>query len=215
MLLKSPPEPRSGLRSGFAAHPRLRIVPDLHLRIAAQIHPAVRVRHRLVFDHQFDVAELLLGGRIRPRAVVHQFALLHHPVLREFLALLLQVPLALLPLELHHQVRIQPVPAGQVLPIEDRAKPFRRRRIVRAQRRDREKNQSQRKRESEGRRGVSWGYRMEGSETRARTAPRGSSLGEILPESQRVSHELPATASAEQYFGSYVLENATARFGTA
>ena len=46
----------------------LRLVPNLHLRRTAQIDAAVRVRHRFVFDEQFDVAVLLANKRWLGRA---------------------------------------------------------------------------------------------------------------------------------------------------
>ena len=122
-------------------------VPDLDLRRAAQIDPAVGVRHGLVFDEQFDVAEFLVGRGIRSRAVVHQFAVLHGPVLRKLGALLLEIGFPLLALQLADRMGIQAIPPGEVLAIEDGPEALWRFRIGRAQRGDRKQTENE---EAEG-----------------------------------------------------------------
>ena len=98
-------------------------VPDLHLRRAAQVDAAVGLRHGLVFDAQFDVAELLVRRRVRAGAVVDQFAILDPPVLRKLGPLLGEVGLLLLACELGSVVRIQSIPAGEIPAVEMARKP--------------------------------------------------------------------------------------------
>ena len=56
------------------------VIPDLHLRTAAQINPRVGERHRLVFQQQFEVAVILFRRGVSTEAVVHQFLVLDIPV---------------------------------------------------------------------------------------------------------------------------------------
>jgi len=66
----------------------LGVVPNLHLRSAAQVDAAVGVGDGLVFELKFDVAELFIGGGVRTGADIDEFAFLDAPMLREFSALL-------------------------------------------------------------------------------------------------------------------------------
>ena len=59
----------------------LGVIPDLHLRAAAQIDAGVAQRHGLVLDEQLEVAVVLLGGGVIALAVVDQLAVLHAPML--------------------------------------------------------------------------------------------------------------------------------------
>ena len=43
-------------------------VPDLDLRLPAEVDARIGLRDRLIFDAEFDVAEFLVGRRIRARA---------------------------------------------------------------------------------------------------------------------------------------------------
>ena len=56
------------------------VVPDLHLRAAAQIDARIRQRHGLVLDQQLEIAVVLLRGGVSPLAVVDEFAILDGPV---------------------------------------------------------------------------------------------------------------------------------------
>ena len=106
-------------------------VPDLHLRRAAQVDAAIRFGDGLVFEAKLDVAEFRFRRGVRPGAVVDQLAVLDPPVLGEVGSLLLEVRLFLLSLELGGAVRVQPIPARQVLAVENRAKPGGRIRLFR------------------------------------------------------------------------------------
>ena len=55
-------------------------VPNLHLRYAAQVHPAVALGQRLVLEQQLEIAVVLVGGGIKAVAIIDQFAILHFPV---------------------------------------------------------------------------------------------------------------------------------------
>ena len=50
-------------------------VPNLDLRRASQIDPAVCFGNGFVFKVKFDVAELFIGGGVRPVTVVDEFAI--------------------------------------------------------------------------------------------------------------------------------------------
>jgi hypothetical protein len=65
----------------------LRVVPDLHLRDAAQVDAAVAERQHLVIDHQLEVAVVFVGGEVQAFAVVDELAVLHLPVRVDVIAL--------------------------------------------------------------------------------------------------------------------------------
>ena len=117
-------------------------IPDLHLGNAAEIDPRIGLRYGPVIDEEFEVAVVLLGGGIRPEAIVDQFAVLDVPVgllgrIADFKHRVLLIgsgPLAdlLLPLVGRHRQKLAVVeglaaaPAGEILAVEQRRESGRR-----------------------------------------------------------------------------------------
>ena len=67
---------------------RFGVIPNLHLRIAAQINATVGLRDRLIFEHEFEVAVVFVGGGVRPMPVIVKCAVLYAPLLQELSLLL-------------------------------------------------------------------------------------------------------------------------------
>src|SRR5690625_1726416 len=57
------------------------IIPDLHLRISAQINTAVGERNRFVFEQKLNISEFLVGRRVRSLAIVDKLPIFDRPVL--------------------------------------------------------------------------------------------------------------------------------------
>ena len=55
-------------------------IPNLHLRDAAEIHPAVSCGQCLVFDPKLEVAVILVGREIEPLAIIDQLSVLRTPM---------------------------------------------------------------------------------------------------------------------------------------
>jgi len=51
------------------------------LGVGPQIDAAVGFGNRFVIDQEFHVSIILVGGQVDAMAVVHQFAVLHRPML--------------------------------------------------------------------------------------------------------------------------------------
>jgi len=68
-----------GAESPLAAF--LRVIPNLNLRRCPQVDATVGFGNRLVFDQQFNVAEVFVGGQVSSIAVVDQIVANHRPVL--------------------------------------------------------------------------------------------------------------------------------------
>ena len=79
------------------------------------------MRHGFVVDEQLDVAELLVGGRIRTGAGVDEIAAIDAPVIGKVGTLLLEIGFFLFAFEFDAGVRIPAIPAAQVLAIEEGA----------------------------------------------------------------------------------------------
>ena len=95
-------------------------IPDLDLRGAAEVDAGVALRRHVVFQGQFEVAVFLVGRGVRTRTGIVDLAVLHGPVLREFVAHLHEHGVLLFARELGHGVRIVAVPAGEVFTVEQR-----------------------------------------------------------------------------------------------
>ena len=95
-------------------------VPDLDLRHAAEVDARVAFRGHVVFEHQFEVAVVFVGRRVGAGAGVEDFAILHGPVLREFVTHFLQHRVLLFASKFGDRVRIIAVPASKVLAVEER-----------------------------------------------------------------------------------------------
>ena len=106
---------------GFLWIEDLVFVPDLHLRLAAEVNAAVGFWHGFVFDQQLVVAERFVGGRVRAGAGVDELALFDAPVLGELGAHLGELGVAFFAREFGGVVRVKAVPAGEVLAVEERA----------------------------------------------------------------------------------------------
>ena len=104
-------------------------VPDLHLRISAQVDAAVGFSHRLVFDQQLKISELAVGGEVWPFAAIHQFTVFDPPVFDRFLPPAVQRLPALLIVHCGKLSRVEmrpSMPAGQIVCIEQYGEAFRR-----------------------------------------------------------------------------------------
>ena len=72
------------------------VIPDLNLRVAAQVNSAVSLRYGFVVDHEFDVSIILIGREVHPMTIVDQLAFIHTPVLADILQILLSLCLPIL-----------------------------------------------------------------------------------------------------------------------
>ena len=106
---------------GFLWIEDLVFVPDLHLRLAAEVNAAVGFRDRLVFDQQLVVAERFVGGRVGAGAEVDELALFDAPVLGELGAHLGELGVAFFAGEFGGVVWVEAVPAGEIVAVEERA----------------------------------------------------------------------------------------------
>ena len=106
---------------GFLRIEDLVAVPNLHLRMAAEVDAAVGFRDSLVFDEQFVVAERFVGGGVRAGAGVDELALFDAPVRGELGAHLGELGVAFFAREFGGVVGIETVPAGEILAVEERA----------------------------------------------------------------------------------------------
>jgi hypothetical protein len=128
-VVPQPARTLAGAQGPLAA--LLREVPDLHLRVAAKIDPAVGLRDGPVLDEQFDVAEVAVGRGKGALSIVDEFPVLHPPVRAERLVVRPSLGRALIVAHRAQRARIEvleAVPPGEVTPVEERRESGRRRR---------------------------------------------------------------------------------------
>ena len=116
------PEPARALVGPHAGVARLGEVPDLDLRVAAEIDAAIPLGADLEIDLQLDVAVVLVGGEVGALAVVDDHAVLDPPVLLQVLGALLEGLGLLVGAHRRELARVHglhAVPAGEVLAVEE------------------------------------------------------------------------------------------------
>ena len=95
-------------------------IPDLDLRAGAEVNAGVAEGGHVIFEDKFDVAVILVGGGVGARPWIDELAVLHGPVLREFVAHLLQDGVLLLAGLLADGMRIVAMPAREVFAVKQR-----------------------------------------------------------------------------------------------
>lgn len=122
--------PLVGALGPFAA--LFRRVPDLHLRVATKVDPAVGPGDGPVLDEQLDVAVVALGRGEGALAVVDELSVLDPPVRAEGLFVRSSPGRALVVAHRAQRARIEvleAVPPGEVAPVEESRESIRRLRL--------------------------------------------------------------------------------------